>query len=232
MISVCMATFNGAKYVKQQLRSILSQLGEADEVVVSDDGSTDGTLAAISGLGDPRIRVVEGPAQGSPTLNFENAMRHASGDYIFLSDQDDVWLDNKVSVMMDALRQFDCVVSDCFVTDDGLRVIAPSFRTLIGAREGRLYNLLVRNSYSGSCMAFRRCVMEKALPTPRGVLMHDIWLGNVAAFYFSLRILPDRLIYFRRHEGSASTAAHKSSNPIWRRLLSRLATVWALLTLR
>ena len=90
MISVCMATYNGEKFVCQQLRSITAQLGTADEVIVSDDGSTDSTLAVIESMGDSRIKTIEGPRRRSPVWNFENALRHAKGDYIFLADQDDV----------------------------------------------------------------------------------------------------------------------------------------------
>ena len=102
MISVCIATYNGAAYIRQQIASILPQLSEGDEIVVSDDGSTDATLAEVRALGSPLVRIVEGPRKGSPVLNFENALSHAKGDYLFLCDQDDVWEPHKVSVMMAA----------------------------------------------------------------------------------------------------------------------------------
>ena len=84
MISVCIATYNGARYIAEQLASILKQLSAEDEVVVSDDGSTDGTIDIVRSLNDRRIRIVDGPRRHSPTLNFERALRNAKGEYIFL----------------------------------------------------------------------------------------------------------------------------------------------------
>ena len=226
-----MATYNGGKYIRQQLESVLAQIGAEDEVVVSDDGSTDDTLQIVNSFEDKRIKIFDGPKAHSASLNFENAMRHSSGEYIFLCDQDDVWLPNKVSVMLAALQVYDCVVSDCYITDGDLNVISNSFRNSMHFKNGRLYNLLARNSYSGSCMAFRRRVMLKSLPMPNGVLMHDIWLGNVAAYKFSLTFLPDRLIYFRRHEATTSSAGHKSRNSMWTKISSRFITAYKLIML-
>lgn len=229
MISVCIATYNGAAYIRQQIASILPQLSEGDEIVVSDDGSTDATLAEVRALGSPLVRIVEGPRKGSPVLNFENALSHAKGDYLFLCDQDDVWEPHKVSVMMAALREVSCVVSDCTVVDARLRQLSPSFYSVVRKHEGRWYNLLVRNCYLGCCMAFRREVLERALPFPPSVAMHDIWLGNVAAFFFTLRFIPDRLMSYRRHGANASTTSDPSSHTLAQKLAIRLRVVRALL---
>ena len=126
MISVCMATYNGEKYIRQQLCSIISQIGEGDEVIISDDGSTDSTLDIVRNMADGRIRIVEGPCRQSPTLNFENALSHVKGDYIFLADQDDVWLPGKVSACMKWLGGYECVVSDAEMSDESLRAIQKS----------------------------------------------------------------------------------------------------------
>ena len=95
MISVCIATYNGEKYLREQLDSILPQLAESDEVIVSDDGSTDGTIDLITSLNDPRIKIVSNSGRKGYVGNFENALKHTTGDYIFLSDQDDIWYPNK-----------------------------------------------------------------------------------------------------------------------------------------
>ena len=119
MISVCVATYNGEKFIREQIESILCQLSSDDEIIVSDDGSTDGTIVIINCIGDKRIRIIEGPRKHSPTFNFENALKEAKGDYIFLADQDDVWKTNKVEVCMKWLQKYDCVVSDAEVTEIG-----------------------------------------------------------------------------------------------------------------
>ena len=100
MISVCMATYNGERYIKEQVSSIMQQLGENDELIVSDDGSSDSTLQVLDSFHDSRIKVFSGPRTGL-TYNFENAIKNANGDYLFLSDQDDVWECNKVERLAD-----------------------------------------------------------------------------------------------------------------------------------
>lgn len=112
MISVCMATYNGEKYIKEQLKSILKQLGPCDEVVISDDGSKDNTKDVIDSIEDKRIHYYVNSGTHGFTHNFENALRHASGNFIFLSDQDDIWMDNKVSIVMEALKTADFVTHD------------------------------------------------------------------------------------------------------------------------
>lgn len=221
MISVCIATYNGARFLERQLRSILPQLSADDEVVISDDGSTDETLTLLQSLGDPRLRIVEGPHRHSPIWNFERALSQAKGDYIFLSDQDDEWTLNKVAVCMDYLQYYDCVVSDCQVVDAANKVLHESFYQINGTRQGRYYNLLVKNGYLGCCMAFRRQVLLKALPFPGHTPMHDIWLGNVAAFRYSLCFIPDKLVLYTRHGGNASSASDASKYSLWERFRFR-----------
>lgn len=225
MISVCIATYNGARYIGEQLASILPQLSAEDEVVVSDDGSTDGTLDIVRSLNDSRIRIVDGPRRHSPTLNFEWALRNAKGDYVFLADQDDVWLEGKVRRCMEELQKCDCVVSDARVTDSCLNTTSESLFKLMHVRRGRLSNLLWRNGYTGCCMAFKREVLSKALPFPTDIPMHDIWIGNVAAFCGRLRFIDDRLLLFRRHDATASCNGKGSTYSLWQKLSFRWHTL-------
>ena len=115
--------FNGEKYIQEQLLSILPQLEQNDEIIISDDHSSDHTIERIESLNDPRIKIVLHSAEpcrfliDHSTHNFQNALRQAKGDIIFLSDQDDKWTADKVSVMKKQLQDYDLVVSDCYVTD-------------------------------------------------------------------------------------------------------------------
>ncbi len=231
-ITVCIATYNGADVVEEQLQSIIPQLSSRDEIIVSDDGSTDGTREKVAALHCPLIRIVEGPRRKSPIPNFENALKQATGDVIFLSDQDDKWQPGKVKTMLAALKRYDCVVSDCIVTDERMTVTSDSFYTLNGTRRDRWFNLLCKNGYLGCCMAFRRKVLERALPFPANIPMHDIWIGNVAAFFYTIGFVDDRLILFRRHDHNASMTARKSTNPIGRKLMFRINVVLPLLKLK
>jgi glycosyltransferase involved in cell wall biosynthesis len=116
-ISVCMATRNGEKYIKQQLSSILKQLSKNDEVIISDDSSTDNTIDIIKSFEDKRIKIYANNKFYSPVYNFENALLRSTGDIIFLSDQDDIWEDKKIRVMYELLKRYDLVVSDCTIID-------------------------------------------------------------------------------------------------------------------
>ena len=113
-----MATHNGEKFIKEQLDSILCQLSPEDEVVISDDGSTDSTLEIIEGYNDSRIKIyrMTHTRKGMKshyyvTMNFENALRQAKGDYIFLCDQDDVWYPHKVERCFEVLKEYDMVLT-------------------------------------------------------------------------------------------------------------------------
>ena len=204
MISVCIATYNGERYIRQQIESIVCQLNVDDEIIVSDDGSTDGTLDIVKGIGDKRIKIIEGPGRKSPILNFECALKASKGDFIFLSDQDDVWKPDKVEICMKWLKTYHCVVSDAEVTDNRLKPLYPSLYDIMQVRQGRIYNTIWKNGYTGCCMAFRRNVLEASLPFPKDIPMHDIWIGNVAAYKYNVIFIPDRLIHFRRHENTIS----------------------------
>lgn len=226
MISVCIATYNGEKFIKQQISSIISQLGEEDEIIVSDDGSADSTTSIIKNIGDRRIKIIEGPGRKSPAWNFENSLRHAKGDYIFLADQDDVWKPGKVGTCLQWLGRYDCVVSDAEMTDESLNLTEESYYKVHSTRPSRLYNTLVKNGYMGCCMAFTRRVLEASLPFPPDIPMHDIWIGNVAAYKFSVKFIPDKLVMFRCHGNNSSfTAAKKSGNSIFRMLMIRLTVI-------
>ena len=104
MISVCIATYNGEKYLRKQLDSILNQLEYNDEVIISDDGSSDETLNIISSYNDKRIHVFHNKGEHGVVKNFENGLNHVLGDYIFLCDQDDIWKSNKVQVVLNELK--------------------------------------------------------------------------------------------------------------------------------
>ena len=239
MISVCMATYNGGKYIKEQLESILCQLSKDDEVIISDDGSTDDTLSVVEGLHDSRIKVYHfrrdkkgiEPVQ-LITTNFENALNHANGDFIFLSDQDDVWLPNKMDVMLSYLQNYDYVVSDCFITDSELNVKSNTrFYAGSGFTKNRWKALFVPTPYQGSCAGFKRKILDKALPFPKGIQSHDRWIGYIASFFYSYIILPDSLILYRRHEENSSTATQKSGNGLWVKVKIRLKYIIELLKL-
>lgn len=228
MISVCMATYNGGRYLKEQLDSILAQLGRYDEVIISDDSSMDGTLEIIESYRDNRIVILPNQKFHSPIFNFENALKYANGDYIFLSDQDDIWEIDKVKVMLLYLSQYSLVVSNCSIIDKDGNLIRESYFNNEVHKTGVLKNL-VHNNYLGCCMAFRREVLNIALPFPSKIAMHDIWLGLCASTFFSTVFIPNKLICYRRHGNNASVTAEASNLPWTYRIYYRLYFLYQLI---
>ena len=231
MISVCIATYNGERFIREQIDSILRQLSSDDEIIVSDDGSTDDTISIINSIDDKRIRIIEGPRKHSPTLNFECAMKEAKGDYIFLADQDDVWKSNKVEVCMKWLQKYDCVVSDAEVTDSNLNTLYPSLYAIMQVRQGRIYNTVWKNGYTGCCMAFRRNVLEASLPFPKNIPMHDIWIGNVAAYKYNVKFISEKLVKFRRHDNVISCNGKGSRFSLCQQIKFRINTIYNVIKL-
>lgn len=232
-ISVCMATYNGEKYILEQLNSILSQLGNNDEVIISDDSSSDNTLELIKSINDKRIKLFAHNHYRNPVYNFQHALRQASGDVIFLSDQDDIWMENKVSVVMKALEKVDVVVSDCKIVDDDLNILTESYFKHKKSRTGLLRNL-ISNTYLGCCMAFNRKVLEKALPFPAKLPMHDIWLGFISELFFKTEFINQPLILHRRHVSNTSTVFKKSKASLFKKISFRWNTIrhWPAVLLR
>jgi glycosyltransferase involved in cell wall biosynthesis len=198
-----MATYNGEKYIHQQLGSILGQIGESDEIIISDDSSSDRTVEIIKTFDDKRIILLENNRFHSPAYNFENALEKATGDIIFLSDQDDIWLENKVKIMVGLLQQYDMVVSDCIIINENEDILQESFFKIRGSKKGLLNNLM-KNSYMGCCMAFHRMILDIALPFPDNLAMHDMWIGMIGELYGKTYFCDQKLIKFRRHENCAS----------------------------
>ena len=197
-LSVCMATYNGERFISQQLQTILSQLLPDDEIIISDDSSTDKTLEIIKDINDSRIRLFRGQTFRSPTYNFEHALKQANGEIIFLSDQDDEWIDGWVETALSALRDVSLVVCDADVIDAEGRVRPPSEAKIYrgGTRRSGVIQNLYRNGYIGCCCAFRREVLGVALPFPAKLPWHDWWIGMVADVFFSTRFLSEKKIQF------------------------------------
>jgi glycosyltransferase involved in cell wall biosynthesis len=218
--SVCITTYNGSKFIKDQLLSILSQLDKNDEVIVSDDSSSDNTLDIIYSINDERIKVFTNNKFFHHTPNFEFAISKATGNYIFLSDQDDIWLPNKVTIMKQYLDSFNLVISDCFVVDSDLNIIKNTVRGSRKILNGILVNL-IHNNYLGCCMAFDRLVLEKALPFPQNILSHESWLGSIAGVFGKTIFIDEKLILYRRHNFNYSNTLNGSNLSLYFKLKYR-----------
>lgn len=199
--SIAMAVYNGNKFLKQQIDSIIGQMNKEDELIISVDPCTDDSkaIALEYAFNDKRIRVLEGPGLGV-VKNFENALKEAEGEYIFLSDQDDIWLEYKLSRVLDAFGKKDvlAVVHDASVVDEYTGLLSGSFYK--GGFYSKIHKNILKNKYTGCCMAVSRRLLEYALPFPKNLPMHDQWLGIVAKSLGKVEYIDTPLIYYRRHE--------------------------------
>ena len=221
MISVCMATYNGAAYIEQQLRSILSQLAGGDEIVLVDDHSSDGTLELVKKIGDGRIRIHQNDSNRGVVLTFEQAIRLSAGDLVFLSDQDDIWYPGKVDQVARIFMEnpeVTLVLSDARIINEKGDILADSMLKTKGGFAPGVIATLIHNRYSGCLMAFKRNLAEKFLPFPKDIPMHDMWIGLVNAVYGKVHFIAAPLIAHRRHPGNTSPRKRQAAGQmlLWR----------------
>lgn len=224
-VSVCMATYNGENFIQEQLQSILIQLNSIDEVIISDDGSTDNTIDIINSFNDKRIILVFNKSQKKGyTPNFENALKYSSGDVIFLSDQDDVWLPGKYETVIACLKNSDLVVTNSMVTDENLNVTNQSFFSIYNSGPGILKNIFC-STYYGCCMAFNRKILNYAMPFPQykdtGI---DLWIGLVAEVMGKVQFIDQPLLLWRRSDSATTNLGSiftRSNRPLHLKLYKR-----------
>lgn len=219
-ISVAMATYNGEKYIREQLESILKQLNEDDEIIISDDGSTDNTINIIKSFGDKRIKIFDGPRNGVKQ-NFANAIYNCTGKYIFLSDQDDIWCDNKINIVLKTFEKEKCmcIVHDCIVFDSSNDdVIYDSFYKYRNSGRGIIKNIW-KNTYIGCCMTIDARMKNTILPIPNDIEMHDQWIGLLCEKEGKSLFINDKLINYRRHNDNVTNMKHYS---VWRMIKNRV----------
>jgi glycosyltransferase involved in cell wall biosynthesis len=207
MISVCMATYNGARWIEQQLESVLAQLDEDDEVVVVDDASSDATVHNIKAIDDARIRLFANERNLGVNRSFERALFLARGRVLFLCDQDDVWFDGKVRRVMQGFEErpdVTLVQSDARIIDAaGLDVGRTYFGASLPFEPGVLRNI-VRCRFLGCALAVKAEIRDRFIPFPAKIPGHDMWIGIVNELYGKTLFISEPLIGYRRHGNNAS----------------------------
>jgi glycosyltransferase involved in cell wall biosynthesis len=209
-VSVAMCTFNGAAFVKAQLESILSQSRPPDEIILCDDGSTDGTVDIATKIAQKyphKIRIIRNERRLGYCRNFESAVSLVTGDVIFLSDQDDVWFPDKVASMLCVFAEDPEVVlvySDAVITDRELRPTGTVFKRRKDAelrKTPTLQQLSRGLAFNGLMMAFRSRLKPFVIPfSPLSLQWaHDHWIAFIAYSVGEIRLVDRPLVYYRRH---------------------------------
>ncbi len=243
-ISVCIPTFNGGKYIKEQLESILSQISEDDEVIISDDRSTDDTIKIIKSFNDKRIKIFthekiknnyKGPYKNIYYVyrNIENALSKATGDYIFLSDQDDIWLPDKVEkVLAEFNKGAEIILHNNIVVDNNKNVLLASYFNFSRPSNNTI-RIIVRCFIQGASMAFTQKTLKFSLPFPNNPISHDHWIAYNAFFRgHKITFINEPLLLYRRHENNVSPSSEKSKNPLWFKISYRFRLIWAIILIK
>ncbi|MDY0277599.1 MAG: glycosyltransferase [Acholeplasma sp.] len=222
-----MAVYNGERYIEQQIASILSQLRDTDELVISDDNSTDGTIEKILDIKDSRIKIYRSTLNKGYTNNFYTALSNCSGDYIFFSDQDDIWESDKVNFFMEKFNLgYDAVVSDCKIIDVDEALISNSFFKQRKSKFGYL-NTLFKSGYLGCCLAISKKMIDMALSERKSkILPYDLWIGLIAFRFFNTAIIYESTLLYRRHKNNTSDGGLSTSrNSLYYKLKFRLVAL-------
>ena len=235
---VVMATFNGRLFLDQQIFSILEQSLPPARILVADDGSIDGTFQCLQSWqkrSSVPIELLFSSDLGrlGSCRNFERLLKATTLPYVMLADQDDIWDYNKAARLLSRMKQLeqerDCsqpllVHSDLRLVDKHGKVLAPSFhryQALDPDREDFL-EIGLQNVVTGCACVINRACLQKALPFPAEVVLHDWWLALVASRFVGLGYLPESCLSYRQHQSNVVGAKG------WRRQLqARLAQMYS-----
>lgn len=244
-ISVAMATYNGEKFIEEQLMSICNNTVKPDEIIISDDGSKDGTLEIVRAVakseaaqGIEFVTVTDNPHRGF-VGNFEWALKHTSGDYIFLSDQDDVWMPEKVAEMLEVFQHHpdaECVIHNAVLVDangeyvDDVfderftkgKLLIPEGKCTKIDRETYLSEAVFWGGPRGMSMCITRRLFESAYPFYGKTPGHDTWLGFCAILNDTCYYLNSLLAKYRIHQNNTSAQTTVLYKPtVWKRFVRK-----------
>lgn len=221
-LSVLLASYNGEKFISKQIKSILDQLSPSDELIISDDGSTDKTFTIATSFNDIRLSVIKGPQEGI-NANFINAYENATGEAILFSDQDDIWLPGRAQLYRDKLITHDFVICDAEIIDEQDNLLASSYfrknytpKTFIGS--------FIRCRTLGCCIGFRKDSIGQRLEihSDYNILPFDYSLTLLSLFYFKVYFSKEAYHQYRRHNTNNSKGGEKSKNSLWQMLMFRI----------
>lgn len=213
-ISIALCTYNSEKYIADQIQSLLNQTRLPDEIVISDDGSTDQTLKIIRSFSKNskvKITIIESPGHLGVYKNFPYVMSHCVGDIIFPCDHDDIWLSTKLEKHMAIHTRFpniDLVYSNAdvvYLTPENYLYPLWEIKSMLDPVQGQssLSSLLYKGrSIAGCCMSFKKELYLSILPFPDEIY-HDDWLATSAVISGVIYAIPESLIKYRQHGNNA-----------------------------
>ena len=205
-----LSTYNGEKYLKEQLDSLFNQTYENFELIVRDDGSTDRTLKILKSYDIHLLESQENiGVKKSFSLLLEYAIEHSDGNYFMFCDQDDIWEKDKVEKTLQKMQELESqdkdmpllVHTDLKVVDESLKLLHNSFweYEYLNPKLNSFHRLLIQNTITGCTMMINRELATLSLPIPNDSIMHDWWIGLVASKFGKIDFIDEGLIYYRQH---------------------------------
>lgn len=203
LISVALCTFNGEKHVTEQLESILSQSYKSIEIIICDDQSTDGTFEILKRYATnyPTISLYQNDRNLGFVKNFEQAISRCTGEYIALSDQDDIWMKEKLTILITQIGNFELIYHDSNLIDHKGKLIpqikmSDHYRSYDGTSN---LPFLISNCVAGHAMLFKSTLVSVILPF-KSEFYHDWWIAFVAITVGKIKAIPDVLVNYRQHD--------------------------------
>ncbi|EPK8021203.1 glycosyltransferase [Providencia rettgeri] len=213
-VNILLATYNGEKYLHEQINSLLDQSYSNFTVLISDDGSSDGTINVLSKIKDPRFKIINTQRIGGVIKNFEFLLSKSDADYVMLCDQDDVWHPNKIHHSLNEITKNEedkdtpCLgFSDLELVNENLELISDSFYAKTGLNPYRNFNidnLSWMGSIYGCTIIMNRASVNNALPFPENLIMHDHWLGFRTLSIGNIFYINKALLKYRQHENNVA----------------------------
>ena len=224
-ISVCIATYNGSSYILEQIYSILEQLNDDDEIIIVDDSSSDNTLQLLIGINDCRIKIYQNNRNFREIYTFSRAISLAKNDIIFLSDQDDVWIKDRVKLMKAKLLDSNSLLISTnhdllFLVDRAKFKMYP-----LKAIDSNKYFMNVlgiflgKRDYFGCAMAFKKDLRDIILPIPTYIESHDIWIALIGNIMRSNIHLEIETLTRKIHSNNATKQNRKFYIKLWARII-------------
>ncbi|MDE3252584.1 MAG: glycosyltransferase [Bacteroidota bacterium] len=218
-ISVVLCSYNGSRFIREQVESILQQSYPIHELLISDDASEDDTFQILEELAskDSRIRLIRNQVNQGFTANFQQALCSAKHDWIAIADQDDIWNPGKLSVLLDSWdKSASLIYCDSIRFQERIPVrVNPNnrYRKVSGNDPKKI---AVFNTVSGHAMLIKKSLLEKALPFPEGVF-YDWWLAIIAMSVSQVQFVPEVLVYQRVHDRNVTASRGPSKKELRKR---------------
>lgn len=225
-IAILMSTYNGEKYLSEQIFSIQNQTYKNWHLYVRDDGSVDNTPEIIKQYSqkDSRIELVKSNKNLGPARSFLKLLNDIDADYYFFCDQDDYWIDTKLEVMLNEIKKYDnsipqLVYCNLKCVNQNLKPVDYDFDNWIGKVSGN--NRFIDNDMPGCVMLINKPVKEivsRHEPNCENIQMHDWWIALVVEFFGEIHFLNQRLVYYRQHGDNARGAGSAKPKSIFYKL--------------